>query len=109
LNDNWDGNGSVAPDAIVFDNAKKFLSELPLSILNELTSSKIVPTPYGTLVFDWEKGFNLVSIEIGNNEIGFFTDFIDGQNAASDGIPINENHFPSALLPAFKKLFYSPR
>ncbi len=105
LKSNWDGNGGVPPDHTVIANANAFISILPLSIANELNENKIIPTPYGTLVFDWEKNSNLISVEIGENEIGFFTEFSDEKNIASEGILFNKNSLPLDLAKAFKKLY----
>ena len=104
---NWDGYGAVPPDNSVIVNARAFLDMMPVSLANELTENSIVPTPYGTLVFDWEKNANLISVEIGENEIGFFTDFEDKINFESKGISFNKKILPLELVNSFKKLFSS--
>ncbi len=89
-------------DKKVIDNGIIFLSILPDCISKEIMSLNI--TPYGTIVLDFEKESNLISVEIGETEIGFFTEFDDKENFVSNGVPFN-GIIPDDLNSAFKKLF----
>lgn len=97
LRADWDGYGASAPSTRVVTNSFKFLD----SVLNKKTvplkSQDITPTPYGTIVFDFRSDRGLVSVEIGSEELGYFTDFDEGQNYMSDGIETNFRSIPSEL------------
>lgn len=85
LSPDWDGYGAAVPDIATYTTAIAFLKRIDQKTLSYLTEDDIVPTPYGTIVLDFSNGENLVSIEIGENRIGFFTEFSDGANSESDG------------------------
>ncbi len=105
LEENWDGNGAVKPDNIVIENAVSFMSTLPFSIINDVKQDKITATPYGTLVLNWEKNNQLISVEIGESELGFFSEFVDNDNLSIESTPFDKNELPKELLSAFKKLY----
>lgn len=106
LQNNWDGYGADVPDEKVILNSLSFLNKLPEAIQTEVKPDKILATPYGTIVFDIERDKSLISIEIGENNIGFFSEFSDDENFSVDKIVYNENHLPSELLAAFQKLYF---
>lgn len=85
LSPDWDGYGAVVPDIATYTTAIDFLKKIDQKTLSYLDEDDIVPTPYGTIVLDFANGQNLVSIEIGENKIGFFTEFSDGKNSESEG------------------------
>jgi hypothetical protein len=103
---NWDGYGADVPDEKVIVNSLSFLNKLPEVIQTEVKPDKILPTPYGTIVFDIERDNSLISIEIGEHKIGFFSEFPDDENFSVDKTVYNENYLPSELLAAFKKLYF---
>lgn len=103
LSDNWGGDGFASIDYSVFCNAKDFLSKLDNSILDYLNDENILPTPYGTITIDFDKDGELVSVEIGENKIGFFTDFSGFVNSKSDGIEFLNKEIPFDLK---KSLIY---
>ena len=102
---NWDGYNADIPEDIVLYNAYKFLNVLPESIQVELSSDRVVLTPYGTIVFDFEKNSNILSIEIGEKNIGFFSDFTDNNNYYAEQIAFNPNKLDETLAKAFNKLY----
>jgi hypothetical protein len=106
LPNNWDGMGAVTPNIKTINNSLSFLHCLPESAFTNLTKDNIVATPYGTIVFDIEKDDDLVSVEIGDSKIGFFTDFANRSNLPPlEGTSFNQNHLPLELLKALNKLF----
>ncbi len=86
LDDNWDGCGAsrlsecVAKNAFRFVDAARFCGYCPSS------DDDVTLTPYGTIVIDYSSNAGLVSIEIGSEKVGFFTDFVKGGNHYSKGI-----------------------
>ena len=102
---NWDGYGADAPDEKVINNSILFVNNLPESIQSEIQPEKVVPTPYGTLVFDFEQNQNLISIEVGEKNIGFFSEFSDNKNISLDKVTFNSNNLPIELIKAFRKLY----
>ena len=109
LTENWDGHGAAMPNRQTLANARKFINELIAKedvLLENLDIENITPTPYGTIVFDWEIDKNIVSVEIGDTKIGFFTDFANnGNNIISEGEIFNERKLPENLKQAFRILF----
>lgn len=105
LKKNWDGYGADAPDEKVINNSICFINSLPESIQSEIQPERVVPTPYGTLVFDIEKNQNLISIEVGEKNIGFFSEFSDNKNISIDKVSFNPNNLPVELNTAFRKLY----
>ena len=95
LKHGWDGYSAVVPDFNVVNNARKFID--CLSRYRYTAPTAIEPTPYGSVVMDFEDNRGLVSVEIGRSKIGWFTDFMDGHNYASDGIECRFNFIPQAL------------
>ncbi len=58
----------------------KLLDYLYPSLLNVFDEDDLYVTPYGTIVFDWEKnGDNVFSLEVGANDIGYFIE-VDGED-----------------------------
>lgn len=102
---NWDGFGADAIDRRAILNSNKFIQKLPSFISSKLNKENITPTPYGTVVLDWKVGDELISVEIGETKIGFFSEINELQNPSIEGVPYNENEIPIELVQAFKKLF----
>lgn len=106
LPDNWDGMGAIAPNASTINNSISFLYSLPESTYESLNQDNIVATPYGTIVLDIERNSNLVSVEVGETKVGFFTDFVDGCNPPPlESATLTPNRLPLELYSALNKLF----
>ena len=91
LNDCWDGYGAIVPSKTVIDNALNFLKEIDKRGLSFLLDEEdIVPTPYGTIDIDFMNDTDGVYVEIGDTEIGYFTEFMTKENIASDSLPIED-------------------
>lgn len=103
LDPNWDGYGAVVPDLATYTTVLDFIQKIDRETLSYLNNDDIVPTPYGTIVLDFSKGENLVSVEIGEDRVGFFTDFVDGDNSELDG-DVWRNMIPEKLTYALKQL-----
>jgi hypothetical protein len=61
-------------------------------------------TPYGTIVVDFIKNDNLVSVEIGDNDIGFFTDFKNNEDFELDKEYFTGYTLPKLLIKALNTL-----
>ena len=103
LTNNWDGYNAISPDVKVILNSIKFIKSLPDSLTTELNAADIIPTPYGTVVFDWKNGSDEISVEIGETNIGFFSDVNGDSSLFVPSVKFNENVFPVELIQAFKK------
>ncbi|NDP20721.1 MAG: hypothetical protein GZ091_06545 [Paludibacter sp.] len=97
LRNNWDGKNACEVDLLVYSNTNDFLSKIDSKILDFLNEQSILPTPYGTITLDFEKNNNLVSIEIGETQIGFFTDLLSGENISADNIDFPKNKISGLL------------
>ena len=105
LSKNWDGYGATVPEKNVINNSVYFIKSLPDSLLTDVEMESIVPTPYGSIVIDFENNQDIISVEIGENKIGFFTDFKSSENLSSNGILFNQETLPRELTEAFQKLY----
>lgn len=94
LNNNWDGYGAIPPAKGVKENCFKFLRQLPLEI-NQPDPDNVCPTPYGSIVMDFYNDLGLISVELGTNELGYFTDFMGCKNYAVEGFKWEE--YPEAM------------
>jgi len=105
LHSNWNGDGAIPPSEQVLKNAFKFLDSIILyGYSNYIKSEDIVPTPYGTIDMDFESSQGLVSVEIGKERIGFFTEYSDREDTLSDGITTDFRFIPQPLLVALYNL-----
>lgn len=104
LNDNWDGYEATSIDDAAIFNAIRFVSSLPENIIFTLNEENIVPTPYGTIVFDFVSSAGIVSVEIGNQTIGFFTEFQNNPDFVLEKALFNQTNLPVELISAFKVL-----
>lgn len=106
LSENWDGMGGIVPNLRTINNSLRFINSLPESTYYSLNKDNVIATSYGTIVLDLEVDQNIVSVELGESKIGFFTDFTDGDNLpALEGVTFNQNVLPIELLSALNKLF----
>lgn len=103
LKNNWDGYGAVPPSHSVVDNTKNFITSLPKVIINLLIEDNITPTPYGTIVLDIKKLESLISVEIGDEMIGYFTEFADNDNPSNE-FSIKDDKNYSELFSLFKRV-----
>ena len=107
LNYNWNGEGAVVPSEQVIKNAFKFLDCVIIrGYANYIKPEDIVPTPYGTIDMDFETGQGLVSIEIGKEQIGFFTEYDTKEDIFSDGIKTDFRSIPQIIQQALYNLYY---
>lgn len=84
-----DGEGfyGTPPSKECQDNATKFLASLPKyyqEIINP--EEHVTAQPHGTIVIDWYFRKQFVSVEIGDTQVGFFSDFDDGINPECNGM-----------------------
>lgn len=105
LSDNWDGMGATTVETRVVKNALAFLNMLNTRQLLALEAENIMPTPYGTVELDWKSNDSLLSVEIGTNKIGFFTQFPDNKNLSSNGFSFNGLKISQNLATAIEKYF----
>lgn len=105
LQNNWDGYGAIVPSGVVIKNAFKFIDCILTEGLNAITKDDIVPTPYGSIVFDFNTDKRLVSVEIGSDQIGFFTEFVSQNDFVSDGINTDFRTIPESLRKALNNLY----
>ena len=104
LKDNWDGHNGVSPKTIVIHNVRIFLSIVPIRALETLYYDGMTSTPHGTVVLDFENKRGLVSIEIGDTEIGFFTGFKSGVDSSSDGVDFKDQRNLMAIIRLLNRL-----
>jgi hypothetical protein len=102
LTDNWDGYGAIRPNSETIHQANVFLSQLNLTTLQYLNSDDISPTPYGTIVMDFYRSSNRLSVEVGESKIGFFSDFVNNQYVESDGVNYDQTKLPNELQTAIE-------
>ncbi len=105
LPENWNGQGASIINRQTLQNSLKFLSIVGENITMSLDSENIMPTPYGTIELEWRTNDKLLSIEIGINKIGFFSQFPDQNNPHSNGFLFNGIKIPRDLTQAFIKFF----
>lgn len=98
LEDNWDGYGAKAPSTESITNTHYFIDLLNRYSCVLPKEEDIYATTYGSIVVDIHTAKGQVSIEIGSSLIGFFTDFTDGNNYGSEGIPTDFKSIPQELL-----------
>ena len=63
LVDDWDGLGATAPDQDVIESAKIFLS-LKRKRDPESPPSRVLATPDGSVIFEWQSGSTIFEVEI---------------------------------------------
>lgn len=104
LPNNWDGYNSSNVDKIVCDNASYFIQIIDDKIISTLSSDDITPTPYGTITFDFINDRSMVSVEVGNSKIGFFSSFSEVKDTVFDVEQAKKHGIPSELKKAFEML-----
>lgn len=102
LNDNWDGYGAIRPNIETVHQGNSFLSNLNVAILQYLNEEDITPTPYGTIVMDFYRGSNRLSVEFGESKIGFFSEFVNNQQVELEGVEFDRTKLPNELQKAIE-------
>lgn len=101
FHENWDGQGAASISETVCKNTYKFLDQiLKFRFDTMLSPESITPTPYGTIVLDFEEEESVISVEIGRTELGYFTEYNrdDLQDILSDGIETDFRTLPEELV-----------
>lgn len=105
LENNWDGYGATKVSEVVLKNTYKFIDAVcKTSFYLYLTDENILLTPYGSIILDFKSNNGMVSVEIGSEKIGFFTDFNSNDDVYSDGILSDFRSIPQAVLENMAKL-----
>lgn len=88
------------------DSLKVLLKKLDKYLYMSNPDEDVTVTPYGTIVIDFWNSHNLVSIEVGDdNDLGFFTEFEDGNDLSLDHGDIGEIiPLPELLIQAMDRL-----
>ncbi|TKC13152.1 hypothetical protein FA048_05935 [Pedobacter polaris] len=100
----WAESGYKFPLEETFSNATLFLSCLPDRYLFNLDTENIEPTSYGTFVLDFFDNSDRISIEIGKDKIGYYTEFANKENFMSEGLNFNGNDVPKEIFEVFEKM-----
>lgn len=88
----------------VLNNAYRFVNALSLLEASP-EADEISYTPYGNIILDLMSRKGEISIEIGSHQLGFFTDFKEGENEATDGIETDFKTVPDLLRDVILKSF----
>lgn len=71
LPDNWDGYGAVAPSPAAGGNVIDLLNRLPGEWVLRLPPDGLTPSPYGTIVLEWAREQDYLSVEVGDTAWSF--------------------------------------
>jgi len=82
LEDNWDGCGASAISGAAVHNAAVALNDLAAY---RLRPSCILPTPSGTVAFEWETARGSAHLEIGTSTFAFYTAPVVGESIMYSG------------------------
>lgn len=104
LPDNWDGYNASKIGVGTYNNTSLFIEKMDIDMLDMLSENDITPTPYGTITLNFRNKGNLVSVEIGENNIGFFTEFKGTEDIEIDSERFIADYLPEKLKKAFKIL-----
>ncbi len=104
---NWDGYGGSAPSKNTIELVNSFLIELPQKYIDLIHFEDIVPTSHGTVRIEWEKEGYFVSIEIGENGSGYYSELLHGEEPYNDNLESVTNPVPYEFLEALEKLYNS--
>lgn len=66
LEDNWNGEGSLAPTREIVETARRVIEGL-----QQLPPSDITPNENGTILFEWRYGAEYASLEVGATKYAF--------------------------------------
>lgn len=104
LEDNWDNYGAMPPSELALNNCISFFKYLPNKYFRNLNKDDISLTPYGTIILDWSEEGKNISIEIGDNSVGFFSEF-DNEKISSEGINFNKDEISTELGKVFRRFY----
>jgi hypothetical protein len=107
LPNNWDSYGAIPPNELINNQLSIFLNLLPERLLQYTTDEEMYPTPHGTVVLDFKKGLNELTIEFGELEYGFFTDFRHGKNVKIKRTMYKSNQISDELAEAINSFYRS--
>jgi hypothetical protein len=102
LDDNWDGYGAIKPNVMTMNNCKTFLNGISIKVLQYLDEQDIYPMTYGTIIMEFNKGNNLLSVEFGESKVGFFTEFMNSENIVVESVDLNKDGLSYELFDAVK-------
>lgn len=94
---NWDGDGAEAPNKDAMENARHLIMKLSPQDISHLDVNDIYPSTYGSIIMDFEMERGVVSVELGDKTLGFYTDFSEGDNYAAEGISTEFEYVPEIL------------
>lgn len=97
LQTNWDGDGAVTPNVDAVRNARNLIHQLEEKDADKLLDGDVYASSYGSVVMDFETERGMVSVEIGDRSMGFFTDFENDVNYAAVGISVDGYKVPEVL------------
>lgn len=89
----------------VISKADEFLNLIPTYYRKILEINNITVTPHGTIVIDWYTRKNFVSVEVGKNDIGFFSEMPDGINPIMNNAPFEGPLTLKPIVSALNKLY----
>lgn len=101
----WDRNGAVAPSWETIQNAWYFILLTPHHALTYLDPENVYPTPYGTIILDFENSNKLLSIEIGKQNLGYFLEEDNKYIEMKEKEPFSRVGLSTELKQAFKSVF----
>ena len=85
LDENWDGYDVTVPSEQTIRNSFKFVESAFKEGFTQLDPEDVYPTPYGSIVVEFKtRQTGLVTVEIGQEQIGFFINFKNKPNYALD-------------------------
>lgn len=97
LQQNWNSYGADKPNSDAVRNARHLLEVFDDKMLDNLSVDNIYASDYGSIIMDFETARGLVSLEIGDVSMGFYTDFSEGDNYAAEGISTDFMSVPKTL------------
>lgn len=97
LQQNWNGCGAEKPNGDAVKNAKHLIEVLNKEMLKSLHPDDIYASDYGSVILDFETPRGLVSVEVGDMTMGFYTDFSEGDNYAAECISTDFVSVPKTL------------
>lgn len=87
-----DENIKISAD--VLTQCYSFIDNLYPSVLEQLEIDDVYSTPYGTVVFDWEKDVdNVFSLEIGAKELGYFIEVNGTDQKQIDSLILDDSKY----------------
>lgn len=97
LQQNWNGCGAEKPNKDAVKNARHLIEILNQEMLKTLHPDDIYASDYGSVILDFETHRGLVSVEMGDMTMGFYTDFTESDNYAAEGISTDFVSVPKTL------------